>query len=52
MPILEKLRPHFRLPTAIAGAIGVGVGAAITALGMNPDIATLIGQAVASLLGG
>lgn len=49
--ILDKL-PRLRLPAVIAGAIGVGVGAALTALKLNPDLATLIGHAVASLLGG
>jgi len=50
--IFDKFHPH--LPKAIAGAIGVGVGAALMALlpHMSPDIATLIGQAVSSFLGG
>lgn len=49
---IDKLKGKFHLPTAIAAAIGIGIGAALTALHLNADIATLIGQAVTSLLGG
>lgn len=47
--ILDRL--HFHMPKVLAGAIGVGVGAALTALHFQPDLATLIGQAVGAFLG-
>ena len=49
--VLDKVHPRFHLPIKIAGAIGVGFGAALVAAGLNPDLATLIGQFVGGLLG-
>ncbi len=49
--VLSKIHPKFHLPIKLAGAFGVGVGAALVAAGLNPDLATLIGQFVGGLLG-
>lgn len=49
--LLDKVHPRFHLPLAVAGALGIALGAFLTALHMNPDLASALGQAFGLWLG-